>query len=315
MRVSEVARHPPDGSPPHCRARRGASSLEMGVLGNASHAFGFVVGAALVVRALREQLAARARRRRRREIRRVPPGTRVCIYGLSANPPTDVGGHGTIVRHLRKLFDEVWILPVYRHAFDSKASSLAPYEFRRRMCQLAFRDSRRPARRDRVKVLDIEKIVVEAALDRARARGLPLDSVKVGSRAVLARVRARNPGVDFAWCLGGDTYADLREGKWRDHEAFQRECAQVVVPRVGGIDALPELGPNARVLELGDVSEEVSSTTTREMLAARGEWRRRRGAGDDDEWDGGEEFDPEVLEESLRPEVLEYIESRGLYGA
>jgi len=288
----------------------------MGVLGNASHALvGFVVGTALVVRALRDQLAARARRRRRREIRRVPPGTRVCIYGLSANPPTDVGGHATIVHHLRKLFDEVWILPVYRHAFDSKASSLAPYEFRRRMCQLAFRDRRRSARRDRVKVLDIEKIVVEAALDRARAKGLPLDSVKVGSRAVLARIRDDNPGVDFAWCLGGDTYADLREGKWRDHEAFQRECAQVVVPRVGGFDALPELGPNARVLELGDVSEEVSSTTTREMLAARGEWRRRRREGDDGEWDGGEAFDREVLEESLRPEVLEYVETHGLYGA
>ena len=137
----------------------------------------------------------------------------------------------------------------------------------------------------------------------------------MGSRAVLARIRDDNPGVDFAWCLGGDTYADLREGKWRDHEAFQRECAQVVVPRVGGFDALPELGPNARVLELGDVSEEVSSTTTREMLAARGEWRRRRREGDDGEWDGGEAFDPEVLEESLRPEVLEYVETHGLYGA
>ena len=62
---------------------------------------------------------------------------------------------------------------MYRHAFDSKASSLAPYEFRRRMCQLAFRDRRRSARRDGVKVLDIEKIVVEAALDRARAKVFP----------------------------------------------------------------------------------------------------------------------------------------------
>ena len=69
------------------------------------------------------------------------PGTRVCVYGLSANPPTGEGGHATIVAHLRRMFDEVWVLPVYRHAFESK-SNLAPYDHRvRRRTRVRARET------------------------------------------------------------------------------------------------------------------------------------------------------------------------------
>ena len=51
---------------------------------------------------------------------------KVCLFGTSANPPTGKGGHGGIVEHLLSLtsrdgapaFDEVRVLPVYRHMFD-----------------------------------------------------------------------------------------------------------------------------------------------------------------------------------------------------
>ena len=111
---------------------------------------------------------ARAQKELTDAIPRVSPGTRVCVYGLSANPPTGEGGHATIVAHLRRMFDEVWVLPVYRHAFESK-SNLAPYDHRVRMCELAFglgnmTEQRR--RTEKVKVLNIERAVVRAAWDR-----------------------------------------------------------------------------------------------------------------------------------------------------
>jgi hypothetical protein len=46
----------------------------------------------------------------------------VIVYGLSADPPTDVGGHGAVVRALRRRQDtrEVVIAPVFSHAYAHK---------------------------------------------------------------------------------------------------------------------------------------------------------------------------------------------------
>lgn len=54
---------------------------------------------------------------------------RVCLFGTSANPPTGEGGHTGIITHLSSLelksgeneqqtFDEVRVLPVYKHMFQ-----------------------------------------------------------------------------------------------------------------------------------------------------------------------------------------------------
>jgi len=59
----------------------------------------------------------------------------VCLFGLSGDPPTGRGGHvgivealllggvdddddGDIQSHLHSYFDEIRILPVYRHTFS-----------------------------------------------------------------------------------------------------------------------------------------------------------------------------------------------------
>ncbi len=44
---------------------------------------------------------------------------RVCLFGLSADPPTGSGGHLGIVAHLAsmEMFDQVRVLPVYSHMF------------------------------------------------------------------------------------------------------------------------------------------------------------------------------------------------------
>ena len=263
---------------------------------------------------------ARAQKELTDSIPRVSPGTRVCVYGLSANPPTGEGGHATIVAHLRRMFDEVWVLPVYRHAFESK-SNLAPYDHRVRMCELAFglgNMTEQQRRTEKVKVLDVERAVVRAAWDRhrvaeeeakrvradahARRRGgggdasssrasdgsapIGIDSLessasaaiaegprdpadepvrvhreraripvqnpdddrwrterrwydrhddrrgssgipppKVGSFDVITAIREANPFASFSWCLGADTFADLRRGKGRTARSSPR-CAR-----------------------------------------------------------------------------------------
>jgi hypothetical protein len=49
---------------------------------------------------------------------------RICLFGLSADPPTGTGGHGGIVQTLSSLatgtdggLDEIRVLPVYRHTY------------------------------------------------------------------------------------------------------------------------------------------------------------------------------------------------------
>lgn len=44
---------------------------------------------------------------------------RVCLFGLSADPPTGTTGHVGIARKLASLpaFDEIRVLPVYRHTY------------------------------------------------------------------------------------------------------------------------------------------------------------------------------------------------------
>ena len=50
----------------------------------------------------------------------------VCLFGLSADPPTGEGGHVGIAKALSQLresdgsftFDQVRVLPVYRHTFS-----------------------------------------------------------------------------------------------------------------------------------------------------------------------------------------------------
>jgi hypothetical protein len=57
----------------------------------------------------------------------------ICLFGLSADPPTGTGGHVGIVQalvdHTHPRFDEIHVLPVYRHTFAVRTGdggSLAP---------------------------------------------------------------------------------------------------------------------------------------------------------------------------------------------
>ena len=104
---------------------------------------------------------------------------RVGIFGLSANPPTNSRGHLGIVQALVNLFDELWVVPVYIHPFSPKRKKLEAFEHRLAMCKMCFEtfgcgNGESNAKegvetRARVKVLDIEKTLVDAAVAREDA--------------------------------------------------------------------------------------------------------------------------------------------------
>ena len=109
----------------------------------------------------------------------------ICLFGTSADPPTGIGGHRGIVMALSNLllpsaerqpvtesggstsvdsndadtgdssqqfrFDEIRVVPVYRHMFASKRGKQASYDDRLQMCRLAFEGI------DRVTVSDCEQ--------------------------------------------------------------------------------------------------------------------------------------------------------------
>lgn len=65
----------------------------------------------------------------------------ICLFGLSADPPTGSGGH---VGMLQALMDtlppstHIYILPVYRHTFSEKRQRMVDFDHRLNMCRRAF---------------------------------------------------------------------------------------------------------------------------------------------------------------------------------
>uniref|UniRef100_A0A7R9SVH5 Cytidyltransferase-like domain-containing protein n=1 Tax=Polyblepharides amylifera TaxID=1486889 RepID=A0A7R9SVH5_9CHLO len=209
---------------------------------------------------------------------------KVVIFGLSANPPTGLHGHTGIIRDLAGSFDEVWVLPVYRHIYESK-SDLASFDHRVKMCQLSFVESD-PSPAHKVSVCLMEKEIVEAA---QKATDATEKIVRCGSIDVIRHLKARYPEVEWHWVLGADTYNDLRAGKWKASEEFQNEITIHVIPRLG--DSLADLVGNARkrsITSLGGISSSLIRSSKNETFLRN--------------------------EENLLPSVYSYIKEHNLYG-
>ncbi|MEW6365685.1 MAG: nicotinate-nicotinamide nucleotide adenylyltransferase [Acidobacteriota bacterium] len=141
-------------------------------------------------------------------------GRRIAILGGSFNPPHL--GHRKICSHLlAQGFDEVWVVPCYRHPFGKR---LAAFKHRLEMCRLMFAGLR-------AHVLDIER----------RIGGV--------SRTVntLEALRREHPGIRPALVMGSDASRDT--GKWLDFERIRKLATIVVIPRPGGSGRGPFLSP------------------------------------------------------------------------
>mmetsp|Transcript_10431 Transcript_10431/g.14748 ORF Transcript_10431/g.14748 Transcript_10431/m.14748 type:complete len:263 (+) Transcript_10431:41-829(+) len=140
----------------------------------------------------------------------------VCLFGVSADPPTGDGGHVGIVKALSEYeyntnrktkFDEIRVLPVYQHMFSEKRDRLVSYDHRFKMCQLAFQG--------------IPKVVVSNAEQKCferKVKDLSIEQIKnlrVGTADLLDMLLEEESTTDFTFCLGADTFMDLTKWKWR----------------------------------------------------------------------------------------------------
>ena len=170
---------------------------------------------------------------------------RVCLFGTSADPPTGIGGHLGIVKYLassttistsssssddeiRFDFDEVRVLPVYKHMFQNKRErGQAPFHQRMEMCELCFADV------PNVVVSDAERMCFERYRTKKEDEGLENDnpttttttttpSRMVGTADILDMLIENEPDVDFTWAIGEDAFIDLASGKWKRAEDIFR---------------------------------------------------------------------------------------------
>lgn len=200
----------------------------------------------------------------------------ILLYGTSANPPTDEGGHGALVRwaatrprfpEIGGPIDAVWVLPVYAHVFDKR---LAPFEHRLAMARLAFE---RPGPGVPVEVLDVEREVSEARGGRP------------GTLDVVEALEADYPETRFALLLGADTARDLLEGKWKRSASILARIPIVVIPRPNeAFDGAGRLFPASDAPQ----TQPVSSTGARDATGAE-------------------------LLKLVRPEVADYMMRHRLY--
>ncbi len=157
---------------------------------------------------------------------------KVGILGGSFNPPHIC--HLLASRYLLETTDleEIWWLPVHRHAFD-KDRSLAPFGDRVAMCEAVAEQT--------------EGIRVDSIESELGERSWTIDTV--------CALRSRHPGVEFSWVIGSDLLGELH--RWSRWEELRASLSFVVLGRGEEVDAvsLPAGGRfEVRDFQLPDVS-------------------------------------------------------------
>ena len=138
----------------------------------------------------------------------------VLLFGLSGNPPSGDGGHRTIAEYFAqnkqirengnakddRAFKEMWILPVYAHAFAYKSDQI-DFDSKLEMCRLNFEslnedeDSKNTCK---IYVKDFERKFPEEQ-----------GKTKLYSADMLKTLRKKFSNCEFSWFMGGDTLVDL----------------------------------------------------------------------------------------------------------
>jgi len=178
----------------------------------------------------------------------------VALFGGSFNPPHI--GHVLAVAYLLSATEAeaVWTIPVFEHAFGK---DLAPYDDRRRMCDLAF--GWLPC----VRVLDIE-------------RELGGESRTLFTVEALG---ARYPDVALRLAIGSDVLGDLPQ--WHRFDRIAELAPPIVLGRTGHphddapVAVLPEVS-STEVRNAVRAGEALSGRVTRAVegyIAERGLYR------------------------------------------
>jgi nicotinate-nucleotide adenylyltransferase len=160
----------------------------------------------------------------------------VAVYGGSFNPPHVA--HAMVAGWIlwTSRAEQVWLVPVFRHAFEGRQDkSLAPFERRVRWCEALAQD------------VDRARVVVS----RIEAH-LSTPSFTV---ATLEALRTRHPEHTFRLVVGADVASQTTQ--WKEWDRIEAEFDPILVGRAGHPS-----GPDTLVFP------DVSSTEVRRRLAA-----------------------------------------------
>ncbi|RYH16050.1 hypothetical protein EON65_30745 [archaeon] len=139
---------------------------------------------------------------------------KVVLFGVSANPPTGLGGHQGIVQSLvnQEKYDEVWVMPVYNHIYSSKRNILLPFSHRVNMSRLCF--ERESNHLCVVKVSTVEEEVSRHFAEKNESE------FRVGTIDIVDYLVRCHHDVDFHLAVGLDTFLDLANKKWKESDRF-----------------------------------------------------------------------------------------------
>jgi nicotinate-nucleotide adenylyltransferase len=148
----------------------------------------------------------------------------IALYGGSFNPPHRV--HGLVAEWLvgSGAVDAVWLLPVFRHAFEGQHDKvLAPYDQRVAWCEAMAED-----------------LSVPVSVSRVEA-DLPVPSYSIDTLDFLAE---KYPDHRFNLVVGSDILEAV--GSWKDWGRIQTDYTPIVVGREGypapdGVKVFPDV--------------------------------------------------------------------------
>ena len=177
--------------------------------------------------------------------------TRIALFGGSFDPPHLGHVLAATFAHAVGRVDEVWILPVARHAYGKPIS---PWERRWTLCQAAF-----------------------AGLGFARLRDDELRNPEGYTWTLLQRLRAERPEVRWALVGGSDTSRDLPN--WYRGAELVAQVEVIAVPRRGFDEADPAALPAISsslvrgLLARGEEARSLLPASVADRIAAEGWYR------------------------------------------
>ena len=141
---------------------------------------------------------------------------KIALFGGSFNPPH--AGHVAVAKHLidSGSFDEVWVLPTFRHPFDK---NLTPFEDRLALCRLAFGEL------PQVRVSEAER-------EAQSPKGFTVD--------LLRHLKKKFPKHRFFLVMGSDLKREADQ--WKDFDQIEKLATLHPIPRKGYEDSpFPEV--------------------------------------------------------------------------